>query len=140
MKLLLNKWVGGTLGGLLTVGCFLALWFCSVNAPDDAVREIAIASPDWYLAEHRVGPKAYYTLRSDRGNTPWDEVYGNRPASLLYYQLTDDTLLLQRLNGSVLSVDLRTGSYHEVSTPSTPFTPLSALFPIPRGRAASLLK
>lgn len=130
MSVLLNRWVGGTLCILLPAGAFFCLWYGSVNAPDDAVREISLGSPDWYLAEHRVGPKAYYTLRSGHGNTPWDASYGNRPASLLYYRLGEDgTLLLQRLDGSVLRVDLRSGSFAEIPSPSAPLAPLSALFP-----------
>lgn len=130
MSVLLNRWVGGTLCTLLPAGAFFALWYHAVNAPDDAVREITIGSPDWYLAEHHVGPKAYYTLRSSLGNTPWDVHYGNRPASLLYYQLGEDsTLLLQRLDGRILRVDLRSGLFAEIPPPSTPLAPLSALFP-----------
>lgn len=129
MRVLLNRWFSGALCSLLIVAAFWWLWYRAVNAPDDAVREILIGSPDWYLAEHRVGPKAYYTLRSARGNTPWDARFGNRPASLLYYQLADGgILLLQRLDGSVLELDLCTGSYRDASAPSVPLTPLSALF------------
>lgn len=129
MRFLRHRWLCAVLAVLLTAGAFAALWWSSVHAPDDAVREISLAESDWYLAEHRVAGKAYYTLRSTRGNTPWDTRYGNRPGSWLYLQREGDTLFLQRLDGSVLELDLRTGAYHDAPTPSAPFTPLSALFP-----------
>lgn len=129
MRFFLHRWVGSALCILLPAGAFFCLWYGSVSTPDDAVREITLGSPDWYLAEHRVGPKAYYTLRSRLGNTPWDASYGNRPASLLYYRLGEDgTLLLQRLDGSVLRLDLCTGTFGEIPPPSIPLAPLSALF------------
>lgn len=129
MRVLLNRWFSGALCFLLIVAAFWWLWYRAVNAPDDAVREILIGSPDWYLAEHRVGPKAYYTLRSDRGNTPWDARFGNRPASLLYYQRGEDgAFLLQRLDGTVFRLDFRTGTYEETPPPSTPLAPFSDLF------------
>lgn len=119
----------GLLAVLLTAGCFVALWYVSVHAADDSVREVVIGAPDWYLAEHRVGPEAYYTLRSARGNTPWDTRYGNRPGSWLYLQQAgDDALLLQRLDGTVLRLDLRSGSYRQAPAPSEPLAPLSAFF------------
>lgn len=130
MRWILNRWVSGSLCTMLMTGAFFALWYHAASAPDDAVREITIGSHGWYLAEHRVGSQAYYTLRSGLGNTPWDGDYGNRPASLLCYQLgEEDTLLLQRLDGSVLRIDLRSGSYAEIPPPSTPPAPLSSLFP-----------
>lgn len=129
MMLLRHRWLCAVLAVLLTAGAFAALWWNSVHAPDDAVREIPLVEPDWYLAEHRVAGKAYYTLRSARGNTPWDTRYGNRPGSWLYLQREGNALFLQRLDGSALELDLRTGAYHDAPTPSTPFTPLSALFP-----------
>lgn len=131
MKGLLNRWTLGALAVLLLLSAFAALWHVSVHAPDDAVQEIRIGtetSPDWYLAEHRVAGKAYYTLRSARGDTPWDARYGSRPASLLYLQCEEETLLLQRLDGSVLRLDLRTGAFSDAPTPSEPLLPLSALF------------
>lgn len=131
MRGLLHTWTIGTAAVLLLLGAFVALWFFSVHAPDDAVREIRIGSatsPDWYLAEHRVAGKAYYTLRSARGDTPWDARYGKRPASLLYLQREEESLLLQRLDGSVLRLDLRTGTFSDAPSPSEPTIPLSSLF------------
>lgn len=131
MRLLRHKWLCAVLGVMVAVDSFLLLWFCTADTPDDAVHEIPIGASDWYLAEHCVGSKAYYTIRSARGNTSWDKRYGNRPASLLYYQLADDgTLLLQRIDGSVLRLDLLSGSWQEAPVPDTPLAPLSVLFSV----------
>lgn len=129
MNLLRCRWLCAVLSVLLTAGCFLALWFCSVSAPDDAVREISIGRPDWYLSEHRVGAETYYTLRSARGDTPWDICYGNSPASLLYFRREgEESLLLQRLDGSIFRIDFCTGRFCEAPMPSEPMEPLQKAF------------
>lgn len=129
MNLLRYRWLCYIVAVLLPACCFLALWLLSLHAPDDAVSEVCIAAPDWYLAEHRVGSQAYYTLRSVRNDTPWDARYGHRPGSWLYVRQDGDFLFLQRLDGTVLRIHLRTGDYGEVPPPSEPFAPLSSFFP-----------
>lgn len=132
---LVRLWLG--LGAaLLTAGGFVALWYGAVTTPDDSVREICVgssAAPDWYLAEHRVAGKAYYTLRSGRGNTPWDERFGARPGSWLFLLRGEsgcepNELLLQRADGSVWRVNLFTGAVEEASVPARPMIPMGALF------------
>ena len=129
-------WCVGVVGVLVTVGGFAALWYASVTAPDDRVREICVGSetaPDWYLAEHHVAGKAYYTLRSGRGNTPWDERFGARPGSWLFLLRGEsgsepNELLLQRVDGSVWRVHLLTGEVEEAPAPALPMIPMGALF------------
>lgn len=121
---------------LLMSGGFAALWYGSVTAPDDRVREICVGSetaPDWYLAEHYVAGKAYYTLRSGRGNTPWDEHFGARPGSWLFLLRGEsgsdqNELLLQRVDGSVWRVHLLTGEVEEAPAPALPMIPMGELF------------
>lgn len=126
----------GVGAALLAAGAFVALWYGSVTAPDDSVREICVGSetaPDWYLAEHHVAGKAYYTLRSGRGNTPWDERFGARPGSWLFLLRGEsgseaNELLLQRVDGSVWRVHLLTGEVEEAPAPALPMIPMGALF------------
>lgn len=136
MKPVLLRFLLGFGAALLTAGCFVALWYGSVTAPDDGVREIcvgSVAAPDWYLAEHRVAGKAYYTLRSGRGNTPWDKRFGARPGSWLFLLRGEsgrepNELLLQRVDGSVWRVELQTGEVDEVPVPSEAMLPMEVLF------------
>lgn len=126
----------GVVAGLLTAGALVALWYGAISTPDASVREICVgsaASPDWYLAEHRVAGKAYYTLRSGHGNTPWDERFGARPGSWLFLLRGEsgsepNELLLQRVDGSVWRVHLLTGEVEEAPAPALPMIPMGALF------------
>lgn len=130
------RWGLGVGSALLTAGCFVALWYGAVTTPDDSVREIcvgSVAAPDWYLAEHRVEGKAYYTLRSGRGDTPWDERFGARPGSWLFLLRGEsgreaNELLLQRVDGSVWRVNLFTGEVNEAPVPAMPMIPMGELF------------
>lgn len=126
-----------SLGALMVVlSGFGALWYASITAPDDSVREICVGSveaPDWYLAEHRVAGEAYYTLRSGRGNTPWDARFGARPGSWLFLLRGEsgwepNELLLQRVDGSVWRVNLFTGEVKEAPAPAKPMIPMGELF------------
>lgn len=132
MRLLFHRWVLALLCVLLTAGSFVALWHTALHRPDDAVREINIGLPNehgWFLAEHSVEGKAYYTLRSQRGDTAWDKRYGIRPASLLFFSQGEDACLyLQRIDGTVLRLHLLTGEFTEAPLPSDPMLPLSRLF------------
>lgn len=126
----------GVGAALLTAGALVALWYGAMTAPDASVREICVgsaAAPDWYLAEHGVAGKAYYTLRSGRGDTPWDARFGARPGGWLLMLRGEsgceqDSLLLQRADGSVWRVNLLTGAVDEAPVPSLPMIPMKQLF------------
>lgn len=130
-------------GGWLTAGIsfaclasvisvFVILWWWPQVRPDDGVREICIgsvSSPDWYLAEKRVSNAVYYTIRSGRGDTPWDHRFGAKPGGWLYgVSLSEHELLLQRADGSTWSLDRRSGEVREVPVPQIPLLPLGCFF------------
>lgn len=136
MKSFFRLFAASSLCLLLTVGAFFALWYGAYSMPDEGVSEICVgsqAAPDWYLAQHRVAGKAYYTLRSGRGNTPWDRSFGNRPGSWLYFRrgesgAEENEIFLQRVDGCVWRVDLLTGAVNEIPPPCEPLLPMELLF------------